>query len=60
MKYPLAISAIVLLTISVTFAQVASHAPTQFSTPQKTTIQPTGKTGGASERDGAYGPRFAA
>jgi len=43
MKYPLAISAIVLLTISVTFAQVASHAPTQFSAPQKKASQPAGK-----------------
>ncbi len=43
MKYPLAISAMVLLTISVTFAQVASHAPTQFSAPQKKASQPAGK-----------------
>jgi peptidyl-prolyl cis-trans isomerase SurA len=43
MKYPVAISAIVLLTISVTTAQVASHAPTQVSVQQKKANQPTGK-----------------
>jgi peptidyl-prolyl cis-trans isomerase SurA len=43
MKYLLSICALVLLTISVTSAQVASHAPTQFSAPQKKTSQPTGK-----------------
>ncbi len=42
MKYGNAI-AIVLLTVSAASAQVASHAPTQFSAPQKTTSQPTGK-----------------
>ena len=35
--------AIVLLTVSAASAQVASHAPSQFSTPQKTVSQPTGK-----------------
>jgi len=35
--------AIVLLTVSAASAQVASHAPTQFSAPQKTTSQPSGK-----------------
>src|SRR5664279_735129 len=43
MKYRLPICAVVLLTISATSAQVASHAPTQISAPQKTTSQPTGK-----------------
>jgi parvulin-like peptidyl-prolyl isomerase len=43
MKYPLTICAVVLLTISVTSAQVASHAPTQISAPQKKASQPTGK-----------------
>lgn len=42
MKYRNAI-AIVLLTVSAASAQVASHAPTQFSAPQKTVSQPTGK-----------------
>src|ERR1035438_3083616 len=43
MKYRLPICAVVLLTISATSAQVASHAPTQISAPQKTTSQPSGK-----------------
>ena len=43
MKYPLSICAVVLLTISATSAQVASHAPTQLVAPQKTISQPTGK-----------------
>jgi parvulin-like peptidyl-prolyl isomerase len=43
MKYPLTICAVVLLTISVTSAQVASHAPTQISAPQKKAGKPTGK-----------------
>jgi peptidyl-prolyl cis-trans isomerase SurA len=43
MKYRLRNRAIVLLTVSVTSAQVASHAPTQFSAPQKKASQPTGK-----------------
>jgi len=43
MKYRPSICAVVLLTISATSAQVASHAPTQFSTPQTTTSQPTGR-----------------
>src|SRR5271157_2188254 len=40
-RHRLSISAVVLLTISTTSAQVASHAPTQFSASQKTTSQPT-------------------
>src|ERR1035437_9890996 len=43
MKYRNAI-AIVLLTVSAASAQVASHAPTQFSGPQKTTGQPSAQT----------------
>src|ERR1035441_9503164 len=44
MKYQLSICALVLLTISATFAQVASHAPTQVSAPQNTiSHQPSGK-----------------
>lgn len=47
MKYPLYVCSVVLLTISAVSAQVASHAPTKFSTPQKTTSQsasqPSGK-----------------
>ena len=35
--------AVVLLTISVASAQVASHAPTQFPAPQKKASQPSGK-----------------
>ncbi len=35
--------AIALLTVSAAYAQVASHAPTQLSAPQKTTSQPSGK-----------------
>src|SRR5271169_5316279 len=42
MKYRNAI-AIALLTVTVASAQVASHAPSQFSSPQKTVSQPTGK-----------------
>ena len=42
MKYRNAI-AVVLLTVSAASAQVASHAPTQFSAPQKKASQPTGK-----------------
>jgi peptidyl-prolyl cis-trans isomerase C len=43
MKYPLSICSLVLLTITATSAQVASHAPTQFSAPQKTVAPPSGK-----------------
>ena len=43
MKYLLSICATVLLTISVTSAQVASHTPTKLSAPQKKASQPTGK-----------------
>src|ERR1017187_6278944 len=43
MKYRLPICAIALLTVTAASAQVASHAPSQFSTPQKTVRQPTGK-----------------
>jgi len=52
------ICAVVLLTISATSAQVASHAH-QFSTRKRQPSNPLAD-GGASERDGAYGPRFAA
>ena len=35
--------AIALLTVTAASAQVASHAPSQFSTPQKTVSQPSGR-----------------